>query len=57
MKFRSVQVIPEWAHSSFQSERNSRSGMIFHSGINELHPEKKPQTVGGGGGGQFDFGA
>ena len=53
MKFRSVQVIPEWAHSGFQSERNSRSGMRFHSGINELHPEKKPQTVGGGGG-QFD---
>ena len=28
-----AQVIPERVHSGFQSERNSRSGMTFHSGI------------------------
>ena len=31
--FATVQIVPEWVHSSFHSEWNSRSGAKFHSGI------------------------
>ena len=39
--FATVQIVPEWVHSSFHSEWNSRSGAKFHSGIMSTENEHR----------------
>ena len=41
--FASVQIVPEWVHSSFHSEWNSRSGAKFHFGIMSIQHELRSE--------------